>query len=79
VGVKCSYAGGESFFVTGEVAPGMLILVSGSAEVKRRDPLGHLAPITVQGPSEFVAEIGGYASCKVHSREHERNGASSQE
>jgi thioredoxin reductase (NADPH) len=52
------YAGGEPLFVTGDIAPGMFVLVSGSAEVRRRDPLGHLAPIAVQGPGEFVAEIG---------------------
>jgi thioredoxin reductase (NADPH) len=52
------YASGEPLFVTGDIAPGMFVLVSGSAEVKRRDPLGHLAPIAVQGPGEFVAEIG---------------------
>jgi thioredoxin reductase (NADPH) len=52
------YAGGEPLFVTGDIAPGMFVLVSGEAEVTRRDPLGHLAPIAVQGTGEFVAEIG---------------------
>jgi thioredoxin reductase (NADPH) len=51
-------AQGEPLFVTGDVAPGMFVLVSGSAEVKRRDPLGHLAPVVVQRPGEFVGEIG---------------------
>lgn len=52
------YADGQPIFVVGDVAPGMFVLISGSAEVRRRDPLGHLAPIVVQGPGEFVAEIG---------------------
>ena len=49
---------GEHLFVTGDIAPGMFVLMSGSVEVKRHDPLGHLAPIVEQGPGEFVAEVG---------------------
>jgi thioredoxin reductase (NADPH) len=52
------YASGEQLFVTGDVAPGMFVLVSGLVEVKRRDPFGRLAPLVVQGPGQFVAEIG---------------------
>ena len=36
----------------------MFVLKSGSAEIRRRDPFGHMAPIVVQGPGEFVAEVG---------------------
>src|SRR6201999_1285536 len=49
---------GERLFVTGDVAPGMFVLISGSVEVKRRDPFGRLAPLVVQGHGQFVAEIG---------------------
>jgi thioredoxin reductase (NADPH) len=52
------YAPGEALFITGEVAPGMFVLVSGCVRVTRRDPLGHLAPIVEQGQGEFVAEVG---------------------
>jgi thioredoxin reductase (NADPH) len=52
------YAAGEALFVTGEIAPGMCVLVKGSVRVTRRDPLGHSAPIVEQGPGEFVAEVG---------------------
>jgi thioredoxin reductase (NADPH) len=52
------YGRGEALFITGDIAPGMFVLISGSAEVRRRDPLGHLEPIVVQGQGEFVAEIG---------------------
>lgn len=52
------YARGERLFVTGEIAPGMFVLIAGLVEVKRHDPLGRSAPIAVQGPGEFVAEIG---------------------
>ncbi len=52
------YAPGEALFVTGEIAPGMSVLIKGSVRVTRRDPLGHSAPILEQGPGEFVAEVG---------------------
>src|SRR6202048_2004567 len=52
------YTPGEALFVTGNVAPGMYVLIKGSVRVIRRDPLGHTAPIVEQGPGEFVAEVG---------------------
>ena len=52
------YAAGEALFATGNVAPGMYVLIKGSVRVTRRDPLGHSAPIVEQGPGEFVAEVG---------------------
>src|ERR1700729_3268876 len=52
------YAPGEALFVTGSVAPGMCVLIKGSVRVTRRDPLGHSAPITEQGPGDFVADVG---------------------
>ena len=52
------YAPGEALFMTGEIAPGMSVLIKGSVRVTRRDPLGHSAPILEQGPGEFVAEVG---------------------
>jgi thioredoxin reductase (NADPH) len=51
-------AAGNALFVTGDSSPGMFILVSGSVEVRRHDPLGHLAPIATQDAGEFVAEVG---------------------
>jgi thioredoxin reductase (NADPH) len=52
------YAAGEALFVTGDIAPGMFVLIKGSVRASRRDPLGHSAPIVEQGPGEFVAEVG---------------------
>jgi thioredoxin reductase (NADPH) len=52
------YAAGEPLFVTGDVAPGMFVLIKGSVRVVRRDPLGHSAPVVEQGPGQFVAEVG---------------------
>jgi thioredoxin reductase (NADPH) len=52
------YSAGAPLFLTGNVAPGMFILISGKVRVTRRDPLGHSAAIVDQGPGEFIAEIG---------------------
>jgi thioredoxin reductase (NADPH) len=52
------FGAGEALFVPGQIAPGMFVLLSGSVEIKRHDPLGHLAPICEQGPGEFIAEVG---------------------
>src|SRR6202158_96336 len=52
------YSASEALFVTGEIAPGMAVLIKGSVRVTRRDPLGHRAPIVEQGAGEFVAEVG---------------------
>jgi thioredoxin reductase (NADPH) len=52
------YAAGEPLFVTGDNAPGMFVLISGSVRVTQRDPLGRLAPIVELGPGDFVAEVG---------------------
>src|SRR5258708_29306333 len=52
------YSPGEALFVTGNVAPGMYVLIKGSVRVVRRDPLGHSAPIVEQGPGGVVAQVG---------------------
>ena len=52
------YRKDQPLFVTGEIAPGMFVLKTGRVRVRRRDPLGHLAPIVEQGPGDFVAEVG---------------------
>src|SRR6195256_5076919 len=51
------YAPGEALFVTGEIPPGMFVLIKGHVRVTRRDPLGHSAPIVEEGPGQFVAEV----------------------
>ena len=52
------YSKGQPLFVTGEIAPGMFVLKSGRAQVTRRDPLGHLAPIVEETAGDFIAEVG---------------------
>jgi thioredoxin reductase (NADPH) len=57
-GERRHYKAGAPLLRTGEIAPGMFVIISGKVTVKRRDPLGHLAPIVDRGPGEFVAEVG---------------------
>ena len=52
------YAPGEALFVTGDIAPGLFILVRGKVNVVRHDALGHLSPIVDMEAGEIVAEIG---------------------
>jgi thioredoxin reductase (NADPH) len=52
------YAAGAPLFVTGDIAPGMFVLTSGSVTVSRHDALGRLARIVELGPGDFVAEVG---------------------
>jgi thioredoxin reductase (NADPH) len=52
------YAPGVALFVTGQLSPGMFVLLAGTVAVTRRDPLGHLAPIVEYGPGHFLAEVG---------------------
>jgi thioredoxin reductase (NADPH) len=49
---------GERLFTTGEVPPGMYVLVEGSMSLTRRDPLGRLAPMIEEGVGQFLGEVG---------------------
>ncbi|MEA2980994.1 MAG: thioredoxin reductase [Alphaproteobacteria bacterium] len=51
------YAKGALLFKTGEVSPGMFVLISGEVAVCWRDGLGHVQPIAEHGPGEFLAEV----------------------
>ena len=51
------YTKGALLFKTGEVCPGMFVLISGSVAVSWRDGLGHVQPIVELGPGDFLAEV----------------------
>src|ERR1700712_1739513 len=53
-----SYKHGDALFETGKVGPGMFVVLSGHVAITQRDGLGHVTPVTDQGPGQFVAEIG---------------------
>jgi thioredoxin reductase (NADPH) len=56
-GTPVSFAPGESIFRTGEIAPGMFVILKGEVAVTRRDALGVVQPIVEEGPGAFLAEL----------------------
>lgn len=52
------YASGEPLFATGDTAPGIFVIISGSVRLERHDPLGRLAPMLEEGPGQFLGELG---------------------
>ncbi len=51
------YRAGEPLFTTGEIRPGMFVIIEGSVAVTRREGLGHVVPIIEEGPGDFIAEV----------------------
>lgn len=51
------YRAGETLLKTGELSPGMFVLVVGSVAVTKRDPFGRRVPIVELGAGDFVAEV----------------------
>src|SRR6202171_5997498 len=53
-----NYKDGERLFETGKAAPGMFVVLSGHVAISQRECLGHVTPVSDQGPGQFLAEIG---------------------
>jgi thioredoxin reductase (NADPH) len=51
------YRAGEALFKTGEIRPGMFVIIAGTVAVTRRDGLGPVLPIAEEGPGDFIAEV----------------------
>jgi thioredoxin reductase (NADPH) len=58
LGTVRRYAAGELVFATGDISPGMFVILSGSVAVSGREGLGHVFPITELGLGGFLAEVG---------------------
>jgi thioredoxin reductase (NADPH) len=56
------YAAGAQLLTTGEPSPGMLVLIAGTVGVTWHDGLGHVVPITDEGPGDFLAEVGALSA-----------------
>jgi thioredoxin reductase (NADPH) len=52
-----SYAAGERILTAGEVAPGLIVLLSGKAEVTQGRGLGRPETIVTYGPHQFIGEL----------------------
>jgi thioredoxin reductase (NADPH) len=57
-GTLREYANGERLYETGKPTPGMLVVLSGSLRVTRRDGHGHDLSIVDHGPGMFAGELG---------------------
>jgi thioredoxin reductase (NADPH) len=52
-----TYARGERLVTTGEVSPGMFVIVSGEVEISQHSLLGGDQPIVTYGPGSFLGEL----------------------
>src|SRR5437899_11307901 len=52
------YRAGEPLYRTGEISPGMFVIISGTVALTRREGLGRVVPIVDVGPGGFSAEVG---------------------
>jgi len=52
-----SYARGERIVKAGEVAPGLILILSGKAEVTQGSALGRRETIITHGPGQFLGEL----------------------
>jgi thioredoxin reductase (NADPH) len=52
-----SFAAGESLWIVGQVAPGLMVILAGKVAVTERDQFGNRQPIGVHGPGNFLGEL----------------------
>jgi thioredoxin reductase (NADPH) len=52
------YESGACLFRAGEPGAGMFVVLDGEVAVTQRDGLGHVEPVALQGPGQFLAEVG---------------------
>ena len=56
-GERRSYAAGERMVATGEIAPGVFVILAGRVDVTQRSPHGHSELIVTHGPGSFMGEL----------------------
>ena len=52
-----SFAAGESLWTVGQVAPGLMVILTGKVAVTERDQFDNHKPIVVHGPGNFLGEL----------------------
>ena len=50
--------GGSCLFRAGDAPAGLYLVLSGNVAITQRDGLGQVTPVAVQGPGQFLAEVG---------------------
>ena len=56
-GERRDYRPGERMVATGEVSPGMFVIVSGEVALTQHSALGRDQPIVTYGPGSFMGEL----------------------
>jgi len=56
-GETWSYRAGERLATTGEVGPGMFVILAGEVVITQRDEFAHHQPIVTYGPGSFLGEL----------------------
>ncbi|MGB6536546.1 MAG: FAD-dependent oxidoreductase [Xanthobacteraceae bacterium] len=56
-GNQRSFAAGESLWIVGQVAPGLMVILAGKVAVTERDQFDTHKPIGVHGPGNFLGEL----------------------
>ena len=56
-GTVRSFAAGESLWTVGQVAPGLMVILTGKVAVTERDQFDNHKPIGVHGPGNFLGEL----------------------
>jgi thioredoxin reductase (NADPH) len=52
-----TYGAGERMVATGDVSPGMFVILNGEVAVTQHSALGHDEPIVTHGPGSFMGEL----------------------
>ena len=52
-----SFAAGKSLWTAGQVAPGLMVILTGKVAVTERDQFDNHKPIAVHGPGNFLGEL----------------------
>ena len=52
-----TYSSGERLVATGEISPGMFVILSGEVAVTQHSPFGEDQPIVTHGPGSFMGEL----------------------
>jgi thioredoxin reductase (NADPH) len=56
-----SYVPGETLVTSGQVAPGLMVILGGKVSVNERDHYGNTRPLLVHGPGNFMGELAQLA------------------
>lgn len=52
------YSSGSCLFRAGEPGAGLYLVLAGTVAITQRDGLGRVTPVAMQGPGQFLAEVG---------------------